>query len=38
MNDDGALAAIIIGQWMTVLLLTLILWRISVSGKPLLEL
>jgi len=29
MNDnDGALAVIIIGQWMTVLLLALILWRI----------
>jgi hypothetical protein len=28
MNDDGALAAIIIGQWMTVLLLALILWQI----------
>jgi len=29
MNDnDGALAVIIIGQWMTVLILALILWRI----------
>jgi hypothetical protein len=28
MNDDGALAAIIIGQWLSVLLLALILWRI----------
>jgi hypothetical protein len=28
MNDDGAPAAIIIGQWLSVLLLALILWRI----------
>jgi hypothetical protein len=28
MNDDGALAAIIIGEWLSVLLLALILWRI----------
>jgi hypothetical protein len=29
MNDnDGALAVIIIGQWLTVVLLALILWRI----------
>ena len=29
MNDnDGALAVIIIGQWLTILLLALILWRI----------
>jgi hypothetical protein len=29
MNDnDGALAVIIIGQWVTILLLALILWRI----------
>jgi len=29
MNDnDGALAVILIGQWMTVVLLALILWRI----------
>jgi hypothetical protein len=30
MNDnDGGLAAMIIGQWVAVLLLALILWRIS---------
>src|SRR5262245_38320207 len=28
MNDNGALAAIIIAQWVTILLLALILWRI----------
>jgi hypothetical protein len=29
MNDNqGALAAIIIGQWLSVLLLALILWRL----------
>jgi len=27
-DDDGGLAVIIIGQWVTVLLLALILWRI----------
>jgi len=35
MNDNnGALAVIIISQWVTILLLALILWRLWWRGQP----